>query len=250
LGGLFVKIDYYETQRPPEGKDLGKYIGIEVEFLTEVDWDRMEDELSFAGVHGVQLKVDNSVFDREEAIEGTEFCILSNIDDLSNLEGAIEAIQRLGGWVNPSCGLHIHLDMRHVSLPKARAIGKRMARALPLLRNIVAPYRNESQYCARPISEHEDRYAAINLESLKRHRTIEIRLHQGTLDFTKIKNWIMLLYKLSRAKSVPATASLDRVAKATKLPIPIRNYFSKRIKLMKILRQLEASEVAQWDDAA
>lgn len=48
----------------------------------------------------------------------------------------------------------------------------------------------------------EDRYVKMNLHSLKKHSTIEFRLHQGTYEIEKIENWIKLLLLFVHNSSV------------------------------------------------
>ena len=40
------------------------------------------------------------------------------------------------------------------------------------------------------------RYFKVNAESYFRHGSIEFRQHSGTREFSKMKNWIMLLHRL------------------------------------------------------
>jgi hypothetical protein len=241
-------IDYYETPKPPKGEGLGQYIGVEIEFITDnASFEEIEDELRFHGLKDICLGEDSSVSSDPygDNCDGLELCVLTKIDDLEPIKKTLAAIQNVDGYINSTCGLHVHLDMRHVSRKKAKAIAKRMANALPLLRSIVAPYRNKSRFCKDDLSRSGVRYAAINTESLSKHGTIEVRLHQGTLDFNKISNWIRLLYKLSRAVKVPKTRSLKTLAKAIKLNASMISYYNRRIKLMGMLNNLEPSEVAR-----
>jgi hypothetical protein len=231
--------DYFNiTPRPPQGRDLGKYVGIEIECLTG-SWDDLARRFDKAGVKNTIIKDDGSV---EGEGEPTEVCVLSTINDLSNLKKVMESLNDAVATVNTSCGLHIHLDMRHVTKTRAKQIARRMAKALPVLRKTVAPYRNVSEYCEANLSN-GDRYAAINTECYDKYGTIEIRLHQGTLDFIKIRNWIMLLYKLSRAAKLSTRPSLEKLSKEAKLGTRLTKYYEQRIAAFDFLKKLEPSEV-------
>jgi hypothetical protein len=38
------------------------------------------------------------------------------------------------------------------------------------------------------------RYCKVNAESYFRHKTVEFRQHSGTIEYSKISNWILLLH--------------------------------------------------------
>jgi hypothetical protein len=241
--------DYSATPKPPHGQGLGQYVGVEIEFLVDTYVDIVEVECALRDEFITDVKIDedgsvsSDLYGEER--DGLEACVLTTIDNLDKIDRVLKVLKQLNSRVNSTCGLHVHLDMRHVTTKQAKVIARRMAKALPALRSIVAPYRINSQYCSRNLSIKNDRYAAINTESLKKHGTIEVRLHQGTLDFTKIANWIKLLYAISRAAKVPRTANLEVLSKEVRLKKSTLNYFKKRQQLMKLLKQLEPSEVAR-----
>ncbi|MDO5509556.1 MAG: amidoligase family protein, partial [Weeksellaceae bacterium] len=43
------------------------------------------------------------------------------------------------------------------------------------------------------------RYLKLNLSSYQRHGTVEFRHHSGTVNYTKIKNWILICARLVEA---------------------------------------------------
>ena len=53
-----------------------------------------------------------------------------------------------------------------------------------------------------------DRYYMINGTALKKYKTIEVRLHSGTTNFNKIKNWVELLKGIVKSEA-PIFTSLD-----------------------------------------
>jgi hypothetical protein len=116
-------------------------------------------------------------------------------------------LRELGATVNQTCGLHVHFDYSFVHSEMAvREIGKRLGRYLPILSKLVPASRRNNRYCALEVSGLAgDRYYAINLTSFRKHQTIEVRLHSGTIDAVKIENWIRLLH-LIQAKNTPRRA--------------------------------------------
>lgn len=70
-------------------------------------------------------------------------------------------------------------------------------------------------------SRHGDRYQSLNLEALTRHGTVEVRLHQGTLNGVKAVAWVQLMTALINATK----AGLDLSTDATLNPwAPVSRY--------------------------
>lgn len=131
---------------------------------------------------------------------------LSEWDDLRTI---CESIRAAGGRVNKSCGLHVHLDFSERDAAHAQRIGHNYYMLELLIVSSLAPSRAANRYCmidAVPaVSEHpaslgellgRGRYCAVNYCAIARHGTIEFRQHQGSLNFAKIRKWIMFLQSL------------------------------------------------------
>lgn len=116
------------------------------------------------------------------------------------------ALVSMGAYVNKSCGLHVHLDQRNN--PEPSSAYANLVRSLNLLYTVVPASRRDNSYCKRNRSTNFDsaraggRYKAINASAYNRHRTIEIRLFGGTLDATKVINWIETLYAIASGSCV------------------------------------------------
>jgi len=72
-----------------------------------------------------------------------------------------------------------------------------MVRMVPLLKSIVPASRRDNRYCltnnyTNPDSD-MNRYQAINPESYRKYKTVEVRLHSGTLNASKILNWFSII---------------------------------------------------------
>ena len=133
------------------------------------------------------------------------------------------ALQSLGCTIERSTGLHVHHDAADLT---AQQIGRAFATYATfqtLFSMMVAPSRRISQWSA-PLSweritnngtdkfdndnrgrragdsieakiharVNRTRYAAMNIEAIFVHGTIEFRQHQGTLNAEKIMNWILI----------------------------------------------------------
>ena len=131
--------------------------------------------------------------------------------------------------VNTSCGLHVHLDCRGRVEADVRAIAKRMTAWLIALKEFVPESRrNNNDYAALSFSE-TNRYRAVNFTAFRKYKTLEIRLHSGTVDYTKIIAWIRLV-ELLFVLNVKPKAGAQGVAALSQLPLTEyeRSYWLKR----------------------
>lgn len=131
--------------------------------------------------------------------------------------------------VNTSCGLHVHIDCRGRVEGDVRATAKRMTAWLIALKEFVPESRrNNNDYCALSFSE-TNRYRAVNFTAFRKFRTLEIRLHSGTVDYTKIIAWIRLLELLFVLHGKPKGGA-QGIAALSQLPLTEyeRSYWTKR----------------------
>ena len=220
---LKAKTDPRTAKKPGDYK-LGEWIGVEIECFIPLDnvlGDDWRDEYSEAfssgerivrdllqvrKVRNVQMKHDGSI-NADDGCMALEFAVVFHKNDRSNLEALCNVLRELGAEVNKSCGLHVHLDCRdlfeagRLNARKAGLRANRIVNALPVLAEMVPASRRANTYCRlgksrRPSSS--DRYWAVNTTALSRFKTIEVRLHSGTTSFSKINNWIDLLWLISR----------------------------------------------------
>lgn len=211
----------------PADKDLGKWIGVEIECYVPRDrvehdycddcdshtcgcngdvsqnaHDYVREVIKRAKVSRCNVKDDGSLSD-DDGI-GVEVTLLFNSAyGFGELEKLCAALNNADCYVNDSCGLHVHLDVRHLGKSDAKRMGQSIGHALPVLKYIVADSRHDNEFCQLAVSDirpNSRRYFAVNLTSYKKFGTIEIRLHQGTTNFKKIKSWIEVLQFLAKAK--------------------------------------------------
>lgn len=152
-------------------------------------------------IKGVNLKLDGSISYNEEKHIGVEFTIVVPQDDFSNLNSLCSMLNDLDVEVNTSCGLHVHLDMRDKSKNEAMAIGEKMYQYINRLFELTPKSRHESTYCKKSWSTN-DRYHALNMTAYDKYSTIECRLHSGTTNYDKIKNWCLILKGLVESEVV------------------------------------------------
>jgi hypothetical protein len=232
-----------------------KYVGIEIEFLLLAkDEDKLCKLLDDAKVqYNVHLGTDGSVtdvdfkpkmefgydsnfgYDRLKCVNikdkylGKEIRILATEKEAPTfIDKVCEAIRQAGGKINDTCGLHVHLDMRNREFNE---VFNNFFFVQKLLFTTQPKTRRASKYCkimARRTAPVKTKYYAINKMSYAEHRTLEIRLHQGTIDPKEIKMWTGLLIKIADTakKFKKSVKSFDEL----ELPVALKEYLDVRVK--------------------
>ena len=153
------------------------------------------------------------------------------LNDLSSLETMCEILNEAGCKVNRSCGLHVHFGAAEFSDKQWQRIIANYGRIEAIIDGFMAPSRKGDgcEWC-RSIVDHArmvenmveptfedmrrafgcDRYHKVNLEAFSRHHTIEFRQHAGTINYTKIENWVtflagLLTYSINNEELLTAT---------------------------------------------
>lgn len=141
--------------------------------------------------------------------------ILKGQEGLNQLKTACLALSGLNVKINKSCGLHVHFDASTIGGAQLQNLLINYIRYEPIIDSLMAPSRraNNNTYCKSLISHESNiltleptkanltnaisnRYYKVNLQSLARHGSIEFRQHAGTVNYTKIENWILFLHNL------------------------------------------------------
>lgn len=111
-----------------------------------------------------------------------------------------------GGKVDRTTGFHVHIGAAHLNLNHIAQWYLNWNIVHEAIGALVAPSRLNNSYCKVPtlqnldrnverirngeISDSNgDRYQSFNLQSFSRYGTLEIRVHQGTLNGTKAVAW-------------------------------------------------------------
>ena len=129
-----------------------------------------------------------------------------------------QSMQKLGLRVNRSCGFHVHLDQRGETEAAVIKRATVMNAWLEALQEIVPASRRSNDYCRWGISR-SCRYRAVNVTAFTKYQTLEVRLHSGTVDYTKAIAWIRLLEMLAALTKKPR-ASTGCIATLEQLPLP------------------------------
>ena len=193
-----------------------RHAGIEIECIH--DWGRLDVPM------GWRIVSDTSISDEEYGAEYVMSRPLNGDKLLNKIERITSFINSTGGFVDESCGLHIHingLDMKLREMKNCLAIGKSME---TWIYDMFPPSRKKSRY-SKPLPDFDvkelmgistysefvkfwyhtisdteistgkynnSRYRGFNVHSRFINGTIEFRHHHGTLNLISIEQWLKL----------------------------------------------------------
>ncbi len=141
---------------------------------------------------------------------------LFGAEGFKTLSKVCEIVKQLGGQVNRSCGLHVHIDAWNFDIADVRRLIRVIWRIeQPVLHFLIPQSRRNGQY-SRAVTEElvrkinrmrsieslariQSRYFSINLAAWFRHRTFEFRNHSGTFSEMKVISWIVFILMLMDA---------------------------------------------------
>lgn len=202
------------------------YIGIEMECYSHYSYFELMDKINKLKLNKiVQVVGDGSI--EPDFGTSTEFRILLPESQLALGLKKISKLFTKGKFgVNDSCGLHVHLDMRNRNVEKCH---KQLLKFQDVLFGLVSEDRWSNNYCKYATKHNQgDRYLAINKQrAYIKHKTIEIRLHQGTLDFKRIEQWSKLLLKIINGKDVAPKPVKANIVDWTKKEKVLSDYVAK-----------------------
>jgi hypothetical protein len=223
----------FRNKRP---KTDEKHIGVEIEFVCNSDMHTIARILEKNNLQDICcLKEDGSIRNGDYYY-GHEITLLTKEKTFAkDIRKVCKVLNKdLKASVNASCGLHVHLDMRKRNVKRAF---ENLTRAQDMLYKMQPETRRKNTYCQpSKLSYNEavkfDRYQAINPKAYAVHKTLEVRMHTGSTNASKIINWIQLLLILinKRKKMTGVADSLDKLTRQAKINSKIRKYIVERIK--------------------
>lgn len=180
----------------------GKLVSVEIECLFNNKTDAVK-AVQYWKTNNIPVtgKQDGSIRQLKNSQIPIELVFTMPAGDYSILASVCRG---LGGnaTVNKSCGLHVHFDRRHSNHVDTRLVADKLAGYVPALKKMLPLSRRNNRYC-KYAHNHSNRYSFINSKAYYRHGTLEIRGHSGTIDYTKIKNWIEIMQALIRVAEQP-----------------------------------------------
>lgn len=212
-----------------------KYVGVEIEMYSKYDRNQLNTELTKAGLgRNVSLITDSSIKDYgdKHPLEVRILATERTVDSV--LKRTLEVLKKAEAEVNLSCGLHVHLDMRHRKVNKAF---RNLINAQDMLFKFCHKSRSESRYCKKVLTtdfnravKNRDHYDAISADAYRKHKSLEIRMLEGSLDHDKITNWIKLLVGIVESKGFSPQYDADRFLKQLKsFSTEQKDYFKQQL---------------------
>jgi hypothetical protein len=129
--------------------------------------------------------------------------ILQGEDGFSELKKVFDLLNAERFWIDSTCGMHIHHDAPEYreNFDMTMRLVQSWFENQELIHNMVADYRLENDYCPPWLDGDIDWINteksfdscdrnSLNVTSLHHHGTIEIRLHEGTMDYEEAESWI------------------------------------------------------------
>ena len=157
-----------------------------------------------------KIVTDGSVHNGHEVVSP----ILHGEDGIEAACRAADALEEAGAKIDKTCGLHVHFDAANLTAGEIRTACLRYAKFETEIDAFMPKSRrgNENRYCQSTsgcflnnlrfmratdknalANSQRDRYFKINLQAYLRHHTIEFRQHSGTVNSTKVENWVRFL---------------------------------------------------------
>ena len=175
--------------------------------------------------------------------------ILRGTEGIEQVRKVAEALRNAGATIDSRCGLHVHVGAQGLSGADLMNVLRRYEAHITDIQSVLIPFRREGAHGARwcrsvaglvsrfsslpntatcedvcAVAGSGGRYYTVNLLAYLRHGTLEFRQHSGTLDATKIANWIMFCVNFVEQSrmtvfEIPATpAPVPSVAPAVVAP--------------------------------
>lgn len=231
---IMTKTQLTAAQKYPTSEE--RCVGIEMEITSKLDHNTLAIAIASEGLeNNVCVKQDGSIHATSAYPHGHELAILVTEKEMSRVVKKICKILYGNTSVNKSCGLHVHLDMRTRNPGVAYA---NLFSAQSLLYAMCPKTRLENTFC-KPASSYRnfaqatqtsDRYLGINASAFNKHKTIEIRIHSGTVNASKIINWVKLLMQIAdKPDTAVDTARVWRDYKEVKSAIGLRGMLEKYV---------------------
>lgn len=198
-----------DIQKAKDLMPLGSLLGVEIEHYP------VRDYRLGAG----KTNLSNYCHDGSLDQGGIELRRLTWVGQNGRINGILSLKPLLeGATVNQRCGLHVHVDIRHlptVSTETVCSVGEtydRLCSIYPMLKKLVPKSRLRSSYCRWGNNRRDsdsfrsnsagNRYSALNYDSVSEHGTIEWRMQAGSTNVIKIESWALLCQFLTRWASI------------------------------------------------
>jgi hypothetical protein len=225
-----------------------RYVGLEIECYAPISQDDLaalffeSDVAQYVALGrdgSISWDDDPEAIHAEEEIEDHEVRVCCRQSEVHIIiPKVVRILKAAGAKVNDTCGLHVHLDMRGRRAEKAY---HNLYNMQEVLYRMVPADRKVGDYC-RPhattndtlqnavVNTHYSRYYGINVDALRRHGTLEVRIHHGTLTAKGIVDWVNLLVAVATGPLIRHyVGNISELGAAVKLPPQLFRYVCRQI---------------------
>lgn len=229
-------------KKVPDNKNIKPHVGVEIEFYCKIDRDNLAREFAKEKLQNyVNITTDGSLKSPpEDAPIAHELRIMAEEKDIESVIKRVCKVitsDKVGGKVNKTCGVHVHLDMRQITRNK-ELIFNNLVNCQGLLFSLVPKSRRSNKYCnfvatsnyQESNGNHHD--AISGRDAYAKHKTFEVRIHSGTINASKINHWINLLLLITNNTNMMAPITgLTEFEKALTVPLSeeLKSYIQKRV---------------------
>lgn len=259
--------------RRSDGDGIGRRFGVEIEFIGNSN--NLARAMRDAGLecsvqqynHRVsrsawKIVPDGSVYNGAELVSP----ILRGDDGFAQLVKASVALNAAGCTVNKSTGLHVHHDVRDLTVSAFKRLVRNWHDCQAGTDALVAPSRRRGQNNFCPWLDDYDlarvdamtsmtrtyarsmlranRYRTLNVMSYPKYGTVEVRQHQGSTDDKKIAAWVRFGQAMVEAavagQALTADDAHDLVDALVTLPAETALYLHQRANKLGLARQYAA----------
>lgn len=176
--------------------------------------------------------------------------VLKGDRGLAEVKAVCQALEEVNAIVNKSCGFHAHFGTQDCK--KDISVWRNLFANYATLESdidaFMPPSRRNNRYCAsmkvsnwreKVDSAHNleqlarsitggSRYFKLNVQSYWRHGTVEFRQHSGTVEFGKIRNWLLFCARLVDFSKRERLDSGGERALAKLLDNELANFYKQR----------------------
>lgn len=224
--------------------------GVEIEFCTELSSGEVVQHLTDAGLNvrnedynhhtrnHWKIVPDGSISQGFELVSPP----LSGGEGLAEVILAARVLVQIGCYVDTSCGLHVHVNANDLSGASVVNAVRRMVRYESEIDTMVPAHRRSNSFALsnrqqlgvmeQHLSSDPDasarticgvvsgRYRKLNTAAYIRHGTLEFRQHSGSIDGTKIANWIMFCVQFVQ-DSIVTVRTVSQTVQAAPVQVPV-----------------------------
>ena len=176
--------------------------------------------------------------------------VLKGEEGLNDLKKVCDALMNVGAKIKKCCGLHVHLgtDDFKTNIKVWKNLFKNYASLENIIDSFMPQSRRDNPYCktmrvgdwnqkidsARNLRELEtkvtgrNRFFKLNSQSYWRHHTVEFRQHSGSIEFEKVKNWILFCARFVEFSKKNTVASEEKTELRRFLNSDLINFYNNR----------------------